>query len=97
MMVPQYTLWTLTTFKKFTRGESLKLNKHHVEDLGEYSEDLLKKCSLDSDVVITGVPSENYKFPTEYIKKVPSASILHAPKILAMMSRKSFSLRSNDW
>ncbi|CAI4619542.1 BCE_3a_G0035000.mRNA.1.CDS.1 [Saccharomyces cerevisiae] len=59
----------VNNIQKFTRGESLKLNKHHVEDLGEYSEDLLKKCSLDSDVVITGVPSENYKFPTEYIKE----------------------------
>ncbi|CAI4034833.1 hypothetical protein SMKI_11G2850 [Saccharomyces mikatae IFO 1815] len=58
----------VNNIQKFTRGERLKLNKHHVEDLGEFSEDLLKECSLDADVVITGVPSENYKFPTEYIK-----------------------------
>lgn len=35
---------------------------------GEFSQDLLKECALDADVVITGVPNENYKFPTEYIK-----------------------------
>ncbi|EJS42840.1 mtd1p [Saccharomyces arboricola H-6] len=58
----------VNNIQKFTRGERLKLNKHHVEDLGEFSEDLLKKCSLDADVVITGVPSEKYKFSTEYIK-----------------------------
>ncbi|CAI1557844.1 hypothetical protein SEUBUCD646_0K02950 [Saccharomyces eubayanus] len=58
----------VNNIQKFTRGERLKLNKHHVEDLGEFSQDLLKECALDADVVITGVPSENYKFPTEYIK-----------------------------
>ncbi|CAI4045573.1 hypothetical protein N7582_003605 [Saccharomyces uvarum] len=58
----------VNNIQKFTRGERLKLNKHHVEDLGEFSQDLLKECALDADVVITGVPNENYKFPTEYIK-----------------------------
>lgn len=54
--------------QKFTRGESLQFIKHHVEDLGPFSDDLLKKCCSDADVIITGVPSESYKFPTEYIK-----------------------------
>ncbi|CCD22478.1 methylenetetrahydrofolate dehydrogenase (NAD(+)) NDAI_0A03210 [Naumovozyma dairenensis CBS 421] len=58
----------INNIQKFTRGESLKFTKHHVEDLGDYSEDLLKKCCQDSDIIITGVPSENYKFPTEYLK-----------------------------
>lgn len=54
--------------QKFTRGESLQFIKHHVEDLGAFSNELLKKCCSDADVIITGVPSESYKFPTEYIK-----------------------------
>lgn len=54
--------------QKFTRGESLKFIKHHVEDLGPYSEDLLKQCCADADVIITGVPSPKYKFPTEYVR-----------------------------
>ncbi|EDO15631.1 hypothetical protein Kpol_489p12 [Vanderwaltozyma polyspora DSM 70294] len=58
----------VNNIQKFTRGEGLKFTKHHVEDLGPYSEDLLKKCCQDSDVIITGVPSESYKIPTEYIK-----------------------------
>lgn len=53
--------------QKFTRGESLKFIKHHVEDLGTCSDELLKKCCADADVIITGVPSDKYKFPTEYI------------------------------
>lgn len=58
----------VNNIQKFTRGESLKLIKHQVEDLGNYSEDLLKDVCKDADVIITGVPSESYKFPTEYIR-----------------------------
>ncbi|SCV03660.1 LAMI_0H09934g1_1 [Lachancea mirantina] len=55
--------------QKFTRGEGLKFKKHHVEDLGAYSNELLQQCSADADVIITGVPSETYRFPTEFIKE----------------------------
>lgn len=59
----------IDNIQKFTRGEGLKFKKHHVEDLGQFSNDLLKQCCSQADVIITGVPSETYKFPTEYIKE----------------------------
>lgn len=58
----------INNIQKFTRGVGLQFKKHHVEDLGDFSEELLKACCKEADVVITGVPSEAYKFPTEYIK-----------------------------
>lgn len=58
----------VNNIQKFTRGEGLKFTKHHVEDLGNYSEDLLKECCKDADIIITGVPSESYKVPTEYVR-----------------------------
>ncbi|CAH02942.1 methylenetetrahydrofolate dehydrogenase (NAD(+)) [Kluyveromyces lactis] len=59
----------INNIQKFTRGQGLKFTKHHVEDLGAYSEELLKECCKDADVIITGVPGEKYKFPTDYIKE----------------------------
>lgn len=59
----------INNIQKFTRGSGLKYSKHHVEDLGDYSEELLKKLSQEADIIITGVPSESYQFPTEYVKE----------------------------
>lgn len=59
----------IDNIQKFTRGEGLKYKKHHVEDLGAFSNDLLKSCCSEADVIITGVPSESYKFPNEFIKE----------------------------
>lgn len=58
----------VNNIQRFTRGEGLKFTKHQVEDLGIFSNELLKECCKEADVIITGVPSESYKFPTEYIK-----------------------------
>lgn len=54
----------ITGTQRFTRGEGLKLVKHKVEDIDMD----LKDAALQSDVIVTGVPSADYKFPTEYIK-----------------------------
>lgn len=59
---------SIDNIQQFTRGEGLMLAEHQVKDLGEYSEELLKDCSKDADIIITGVPSDAYKFPTSYIK-----------------------------
>ncbi|CDO91883.1 unnamed protein product [Kluyveromyces dobzhanskii CBS 2104] len=59
----------INNIQKFTRGQGLKFTKHHVEDLGAFSEELLEECCKDADVIITGVPGEKYKFKTEYIKE----------------------------
>lgn len=54
----------ITGVQKFTRGDGLKLRKHHVADIDMK----LKEAALQSDVIITGVPSPDYTFPLEYIK-----------------------------
>ncbi|KAK9472129.1 uncharacterized protein V1510DRAFT_418061 [Dipodascopsis tothii] len=54
----------ITGIQKFARGEGLKLRSHGVTDV-----DLtLKDVAAISDVIITGVPTPDYKFPIEYIK-----------------------------
>ncbi|KAK9454187.1 hypothetical protein V1511DRAFT_502981 [Dipodascopsis uninucleata] len=50
--------------QKFTRGEGIRLRSHKVTDV----EATVEEVSKVSDVIITGVPSESYKFPTDYIK-----------------------------
>ncbi|TGZ77247.1 NAD(P)-binding protein [Ascodesmis nigricans] len=59
-------VWSVdvTGVQRFTRGAGIKNRHHLVEDREEKLEDVVPK----SDVVITGVPSKNYKFPTELLK-----------------------------
>lgn len=54
----------VTGVQKFTRGDGIKLKKHHVQDVDVKWQD----ACLQSDVIVTGVPLPNYKFPVEYIK-----------------------------
>jgi len=54
----------ITGVQIFERGEGLKLRKHQVTDT-----DLkLQDVALQSDVIISGVPSASYKFPTELVR-----------------------------
>lgn len=48
----------------FTRGTGIKLKAHQVEDVDLTPEQVIPEC----DVVITGVPTPNYKLPTSYLK-----------------------------
>lgn len=59
-------VWSVdvTGVQRFTRGEGIKNRHHIVEDREEKLEDVVPK----SDVVITGVPSKDYKFPTKLLK-----------------------------
>ncbi|ODV90957.1 hypothetical protein CANCADRAFT_31765 [Tortispora caseinolytica NRRL Y-17796] len=50
--------------QRFTRGKGLKMKHHEVADV----DISLKDATNISDVVITGVPTESYKFPVEYLK-----------------------------
>lgn len=52
--------------QKFTRGDDLSMQRHKVEDL-EYLQYRPEVIADTCDVVITGVPSEHYKFPTDKI------------------------------
>lgn len=56
----------INNIQKFTRGDDLLMQRHKVTDLDseEYS---LEKVAPQCDVIITGVPSEKYKFPTELV------------------------------
>ncbi|KAI8368590.1 hypothetical protein EDC96DRAFT_504872, partial [Choanephora cucurbitarum] len=49
----------------FTRGTGLSLKSHKVEETEATVEQVVPQC----DVVITGVPSANYKMPTHLLKE----------------------------
>lgn len=56
----------INNVQQFTRGDDLLEHRHKVIELSadEYTvESLAPRC----DVIITGVPSENYKFPSSYV------------------------------
>lgn len=56
----------INNVQQFTRGDDLLEHRHKVIELSgdEYSvETLAPRC----DVIITGVPSDNYKFPSSYV------------------------------
>lgn len=56
----------LNNIQQFTRGDDLLMQRHKVVDL-DASEYSLEKVTPQCDVIITGVPSEFYKFPTELV------------------------------
>jgi len=52
----------------FTRGAGIRRRQHQVHDTELKLEDVVPK----SDVVITGVPSKEYKFPVGLLKEYAS-------------------------
>merc|ERR1712230_104545 len=56
----------ITGVQKFSRGSGLKKQKHEVQDLEGWG---LEQCLPISDVVISGVPGESYKVPTNLIRE----------------------------
>jgi len=54
----------ITGVQLYHRGAGIKLRKHEVQDTNLTLEDVAPQ----SDIIITGVPSANYKFPTQLIK-----------------------------
>nr|POF12770.1 methylenetetrahydrofolate dehydrogenase [nad(+)] [Quercus suber] len=51
--------------QQFSRGTGLKKQKHDVQDMEGWG---LEQCLPISEVVISGVPGESYKIPTELIR-----------------------------
>lgn len=49
----------------YERGDGLRYKQHKVLE----SNKSLQDCAKISDIIITGVPTKTYKFPTEYIKR----------------------------
>lgn len=56
----------VTGIQKFTRGEGIRKRKHEVEDMNGWG---LEECLPFCDVVITGVPSDKYKFPCHLLRE----------------------------
>ena len=56
----------VTGIQKFTRGEGLQRRKHEVEEMEGWK---LEDCVPQCDVVITGVPSDQYKFPCQLLRE----------------------------
>lgn len=56
----------VNNIQQFTRGDDLLMQRHKVVDL-EGADYTLEKLAPQADVIITGVPSENYKFPTDLV------------------------------
>lgn len=52
--------------QQFTRGDDLLMQRHKVVDL-DASKYSLEKITPQCDVIITGVPSDSYKFPSELV------------------------------
>ncbi|EMG48203.1 MTD1 Methylenetetrahydrofolate dehydrogenase [NAD(+)] [Candida maltosa Xu316] len=67
--------------QQFTRGDDLSEQRHKVVDLkgDEYT---LEKLAPQCDVIITGVPSESYKFPSELVR--------HGTVVINFASAKNF-------
>ena len=56
----------ITGVQQFTRGQGIKQRRHQVVDKEDWS---LKDCIPVSDIVISGVPGESFKFPTELLRE----------------------------
>ncbi len=56
----------VTGVQQFTRGEGIKKSRHEVVEKDGWS---LKDCVPSSDVVISGVPGESFKFPTNLLRE----------------------------
>lgn len=59
-------VWSVdvTGVQRFSRGEGIRRKMHHVQDVSDTLEDVVRR----SDVVITGVPSREYQFPVTLLK-----------------------------
>lgn len=56
----------VNNIQQFTRGDDLLMQRHKVVDL-EDDDYTLEKLAPQADVIITGVPSDKYKFPTDLV------------------------------
>lgn len=55
----------VTGVQQFTRGQGIKMKRHEVVDKEGWG---MKDCVPLSDVVISGVPGDSFKFPTELLR-----------------------------
>ena len=56
----------VTGVQRFSRGSGLKKQKHEVRDMEGWG---LEQCLPISDVIISGVPGDAYKVPTDLVRE----------------------------
>jgi len=56
----------VTGVQRFSRGSGLKKQKHETEDMEDWG---LEQCLALSDVVISGVPGDQFQIPTSIIRE----------------------------
>lgn len=56
----------VTGVQRFSRGSGLRKQKHDVQNIDDWQ---LGQCLAVSDVVISGVPGEQFKVPTDQIRE----------------------------
>jgi len=56
----------ITGVQRFSRGSGLKRQKHETEDMEGWG---LERCLALSDVVISGVPGDQFQIPTNIIRE----------------------------
>lgn len=56
----------VTGVQKFTRGEGIKKRRHEIEDMEGWT---VNEAAPLCDVVITGVPGDQYKFDTNLLRE----------------------------
>lgn len=71
----------INNIQQFTRGDDLLEHRHLVVDL-EGDEYTVEKLAPQCDVIITGVPSDNYKFPIDLVR--------HGTVVINFSSSKNF-------
>lgn len=71
----------INNIQRFTRGDNLLERRHKVVDL-EGEEYTILEIAPACDVIITGVPRDDYKFPIEYVS--------HGTVVVNFASHKNF-------
>lgn len=66
--------------QQFTQGQGIRKRRHEVIEKDDWS---LADCVPLSDVVISGVPGEAYKFPVHLLRELLCASNLQVKRCVA--------------
>ena len=73
----------VTGVQQFTRGEGLRKRRHEVDDKPDWT---VHDCLPSSDVVISGVPSKDFKVPLDSLKEGVVCINFSSEKVLFSLS-----------
>lgn len=80
----------VTGVQQFTRGEGIKKKRHEVVEREGWG---MKDCVPLSDVVISGVPGDSFKFPTELLREGAVCINFSSEKVKMTLSAVSIPLQ----